>query len=54
MRYIGKNHNAPFVVAYERELKQEALDPESLSDLSIHPNCRGPEIYDMVKSLPFR
>ena len=50
MKYIEKNIKSAEVVAYEKELSENQLDKESLTDDSIHPSLGGPAVYDMVKS----
>ncbi len=52
MKYIEKHPEAPEVLAYEAELKNNLFDRQSLSDNTIHPALGGPQVYDAVKSLP--
>ena len=52
MIHIEKNFSAPDVVAYKKELKENQMDKDSLSDETIHPTLMGPDVYDVVKSFP--
>lgn len=50
MKHIEKHTDAAGVVAYEKELKDNLLDKESLSDKAIHPAMKGPDVYEAVRS----
>lgn len=50
MKYIKKDFAAADVEAYEKELKDNALDKDSLTDASVHPTLKGKNVYDIVKS----
>lgn len=52
MKYIKKHFDAAEVVAYEQELTDNQLDKDSLFDTSVHPSLKGPDVYDIVRSLP--
>lgn len=52
MIHIEKNFSAPEVVAYKKELRENQMDKDSLSDETIHPTLMGPDVYDVVKSFP--
>lgn len=52
MRYIEKNHDAPIVLEYKKELVSYKLDELNLNDSSNpYVNLTGGELYDMVRDM---